>query len=398
LVNNSIDSLYKWVHEQQYIGWDPYDALNSKLVERICKNNPYLEILITQIIRISPINLRPLLRIEKGNDLKAIAIFVRAYSKLYNTTGKKEYLDDMKILLCGIKERSMQKKYGLHCWASHYFRYRGADITSELNTEYPDTIGTCQAIIALVEGHKILNDDNLKEIAMNSWKFLTKNLLETNGEDWYLRYAPNEENRIVINASAHGLEAGCHLLSVCEGEHTEEIKQICSQLARFLIKTQNNNGSWDYSIYNNGKIRKQLDFHQGFIIDGLMAYLPYAFKKEAILSTINKGARFYKDSLFLDDGRSYYRYPKMYPIDIHNQAQGIISFSNLSALDARYGKLAKNIAIWTIKNMQDKTGYFYYWSHRMFRNKIAFMRWGQAWMMLALSTLLEESRGCGERK
>jgi hypothetical protein len=39
--------------------------------------------------------------------------------------------------------------------------------------------------------------------------------------------------------------------------------------------------------------------------------------------------------------------------------------------------------------MQDKKGYFYYQKFPFFTNKISYMRWGQAWMLLAISSLLE---------
>ena len=38
--------------------------------------------------------------------------------------------------------------------------------------------------------------------------------------------------------------------------------------------------------------------------------------------------------------------------------------------------------------MQDPQGYFYAHDWGFFKNKIPYMRWSQAWMMLALSELL----------
>ena len=46
------------------------------------------------------------------------------------------------------------------------------------------------------------------------------------------------------------------------------------------------------------------------------------------------------------------------------------------------------MARWAIENMQSKDGFFHYRKGRFHTNKIPFMRWGQAWMMLALSRLL----------
>ncbi len=81
--------------------------------------------------------------------------------------------------------------------------------------------------------------------------------------------------------------------------------------------------------------------------------------------------------------------PLIWPVDIHNQAQGIITFAKLSKIRSEYLNFSKVIASWTIKNMQDKKGYFYYQKWPFFTNKIPYIRWSQSWMMFALATLLQ---------
>ena len=51
--------------------------------------------------------------------------------------------------------------------------------------------------------------------------------------------------------------------------------------------------------------------------------------------------------------------------------------------------LAKRIFTWSLKTMQSESGYFFYQKKRFFKNKISYMRWSQAWMLLALATLLK---------
>jgi len=55
-------------------------------------------------------------------------------------------------------------------------------------------------------------------------------------------------------------------------------------------------------------------------------------------------------------------------------------------------KFSQKIAEWTIKNMQDSKGNFYYQKWPFLMNKVSYMRWGQGWMMLALSKLLEDMK------
>jgi hypothetical protein len=46
---------------------------------------------------------------------------------------------------------------------------------------------------------------------------------------------------------------------------------------------------------------------------------------------------------------------------------------------------ALGVAEWTITNMQDKTGYFYYRKYPFITNKTATLHWGQATMFAALA-------------
>ena len=167
---------------------------------------------------------------------------------------------------------------------------------------------------------------------------------------------------------------------------------------RFLLKHQRVDGVWPYALYfNSGRYYWQVDYHQGFIIDGVAAFLSYVEDdiRDIAEKSLKKGIKFYLSRQFTPKGISYYRYPLEYPIDIHNQAQGIIMFSKLY----RYFKgkvfliFAEKIASWTIRNMQDPSGYFYAHKWPGFVNRIPYMRWAQAWMMLALSNLLNVKSG-----
>ena len=391
LVDDSIGSLYNWVKSENYYGWDPYDALNSKIVNKVCLNSPLLEMLITQLNKYSFFNIRPILNIEKGLDVKGMSLFSQSFSRMYTLTNDQKYKDDLSYCIQFLKSKSLKSKYGFDCWAGHYYNYRSAD-KSILTPDIPDVITTSNVIKAVVESYLIFKDEELKEIGKNAYDFFIKFLLnKTDDNFYYLKYNPLNENKIVINASAEGLSAICRLIPLFDDN---DMNAIASSLSEFLIKTQDPDGSWIYSRYNNGKVRRQIDFHQGFILDSLIEYLPFAKsdQKESLIESIKKGANFYTNDQFLDDGRCYYRYPKLYPIDIHNQAQGIITFSKLGAFDKEYLEFAKKIVEWTIFNMQDDSGHFFYQKGRIITSKIPYMRWGQSWMMLALATYLEEQR------
>ena len=104
------------------------------------------------------------------------------------------------------------------------------------------------------------------------------------------------------------------------------------------------------------------------------------------------GLDFYYKEQFFQDGRSKWRIPKIWPVDIHNQAQGIITFCILKEFYPECISFAKTILDWTITNMQDKKkGYFYYKKHMYLAHKTPYMRWSQAWMFLAFINYFESN-------
>lgn len=384
VIAESLEKLFSWVTYNRYLGWDIYDGLNSPLLGDI--KNPYIRILVLQGNKYSPLNMRPFLRIEKGIDLKGMALFAQAYASLYTATGDKRYLTEMQNAVEFIKEKSLKEKCGYDCWASHYYPYTSIN-GSTLSLELPDIIGTSQAIIALIESYKITKNAAEKDIASNAIGYLVNELFIDDAEIPFFKYTGSNEDPklITLNASAQALEAISAFQNL---ESRSDLQLICEKASQTLLHTQRDDGSWVYSIHRNGATKRvQLDFHQGYIIDGLLAYLPYSNDQDSNCNCIARAADYYQNVLFHRDGRSYYRHPLPYPIDIHNQAQGVITFSKLARLDRNYLNAANEIALWTVKNMQDRSGYFYYQKWPVVTNKIPHMRWGQAWMMLALAKL-----------
>jgi uncharacterized protein YyaL (SSP411 family) len=389
-ISKSIVKLFNWVVNNQYLGWDIYDGLNSPLLRDI--KSHYLRVFVLQANKYCPINMRPFLKIEKGLDLKGMTLFAQAYASLYTATDDKRYLTEMQNAVEFIKEKSLKKNCGYDCWASHYYPYTSIN-GSTLSLELPDIIGTSQAIIALIESYKITKNAVEKEIASSAIDYLVNELFIDDAEIPFFKYTGSNEDPklITLNASAQALEAVSAFQKL---EYRSNLKSICEKASQTLLHTQRDDGSWVYSIHRNGSTKRvQLDFHQGYIIDGLLAYLPYSNDQDSIRNCIARASDYYQNILFRRDGRGYYRHPLPYPIDIHNQAQGIITFSKLSSLDRDYLDFANEIALWTVKNMQDRSGYFYYQKWPVMTNKIPHMRWGQAWMMLALATFWKNING-----
>lgn len=391
-IYSSISRLERWI-DGRYEGWDPYDGLNNSKVQNMRLGRPYVQMGLVQLHRLSPINLRALFGVEKGVDTKGLAVFVQAYLELHSATNEERYLCQATELSGAIIGSSLKGSVGDHAWASHYFPFIGAD-TGALSPSVPDIIGTGNVLKALSSLQMIVKEERLDEVIGSCQAYLRRMVERRDGLAYFL-YTPEWKGKIVPNASAEALGAiACSL----RARPDDELRALCDDVLRSLLRLQRKDGSWVYSIYPSGREYFQHDFHQGYIIGGLLSYrdLAPAELRDDVDKAIDRALTFYK-GLFLEDGRSLYRAPQRFPVDIHNQSQGIITFTRAGEMrgDATCIDMARTIADWTIRNMQDERGYFYYQKWPMVTNRIPFMRWSQAWMLLALASLYAHERRGG---
>jgi hypothetical protein len=109
---------------------------------------------------------------------------------------------------------------------------------------------------------------------------------------------------------------------------------------------------------------------------------------------MNAGYQYWKKTFFLPDGTPRYYDYKTLPIDIQCSSQAIDTLVLFSDQDPEALDLALLIARWTIKNMQDRTGYFYYRRYSRLVNKTPTLHWGQATMLCALAGLYDRLCDC----
>ena len=108
---------------------------------------------------------------------------------------------------------------------------------------------------------------------------------------------------------------------------------------------------------------------------------------------LEKGYSFWKRAFLLADGTPKYYDYKTLPLDIQCSSQAIDTLVFFSDKDPEAVDLALRVARWTITNMQDKTGYFYYRRYSPWVvNKTPTLHWGQATMLCALGGLYARLR------
>jgi hypothetical protein len=173
--------------------------------------------------------------------------------------------------------------------------------------------------------------------------------------------------------------------------HTGEEKFLAPalQVARYSASKQRPDGSWDYG---EASTQRWIDnFHTGYNLCALQSIGRYAETKE-FDSCLQRGFEFYQSHFFREDGAPRYFHNCTYPVDIHSVAQSIITLVELRNLDPSSVPLARSVLRWAMQYMWDDRGFFYYRVLRFCTIRISYMRWSQAWMLLAMSTLLSEAQ------
>ena len=379
--SSTLKSILEYIEKENFKGYDPYDTLNSWVpFHWLGKWGPILAI---QFQKRNPINIRHLLGIKKFHSTKGMGLLLSAYLKLYTISNDQNLIPSIKF----IKDWLLQNANSFHgnaCWG---YDYPYATLVGKVDKGFPTVIHHSYIIGALFEYYKVFKDEEINQFIINSSSFILNNIPKTKYDNGTCFGYNPESSGCCYNASLHAAQCLAYVYSFTkEGELFSLIKDVVD----FVILMQKESGVWYYSFNEFGGIEnKQIDFHQGFILESLFDIKNLInFSCESWENAIKNGIAFYRKEQFFENGQSLWRLPKVYPVDIHNQSQGIITFSKLKEYDKDYLRFAETIAIWTIENMQNKQGYFYYRNYKNYKNKIPYMRWGQAWMLLALADLL----------
>lgn len=378
----SLDRLIAYVERENYKGYDPYDTLNSVIPFRWLGR--WGEVIATQVQKRNPVNIRPLLGIRKGYNPKAIGLLLHAYSVLQRKFPERNYSARLNFLLNWLKENP-SKGFAHACWG---YNFGWSTPKKHLPAYAPTVVATGFVVKGLWEYHRLTQDPIARDLLLDAARFVYDDLPRTTLPGGIsFSYSPFFPD-VCYNASLLGAEilARAWVLS-----GNEEYKSLAIQAVEFVVSKQKEDGHWKYSYEpEEDRERHQVDFHQGYVIDSIAYVMDLLnHRPDTWLQAVKRGLRFFHDVQFRDDGRGIWRWPKEYPTEIHNQSQGIISLIRWRQLSPETAPRASVIAHWTIRHMQDpNTGHFYYRQYPHHTNRISFMRWSNAWMMLALAELL----------
>jgi hypothetical protein len=383
LFTNAYDQLFTWCREREFAGHDPFDALNSRLFQATpLARSRNARLVWTQLLKRSPTDLRVVSRVPAQRNAKGIALFALAqianYRRLRTNEAATQARDTLAELLAMRLSGYSGAAWGYNFdWQSrNFFAPRGT----------ATIVPTAFAARALIEAAREFEDEEYLTTARSVCDFIINDLRRTEETkaELCLSYSP-ESDTAIYNASLLAAEV---LASVSAITGARELRSTAERAARYVINHQREDGSWSY-----GRATSQSwvdNFHTAFVLFSLVRIINDCELGADFRQALERGYQYWSANFFLADGWPKYYHDNPYPADAHAGASAIVTFLELRNLDSRAAGLAEDVAAWTIRNLRDERGFFYYQRRRFYTVRKPYMRWSQAWMLYALARLLEE--------
>jgi hypothetical protein len=374
-----LQRLVEYCRVNDWAGYDPYDALNSGVLQTpLFQNSRFLRIAFTQLLKRSPVNLRPGLAVPKTQNPKALGLFLSSFTKAaaVGIAGSGHLCTSLVERLQAL--RSPYLRYW--CWG---YSFPWQTRTILVPSGAPNLVCTAFVAGAMLDAYEYYGNPEYLLMATSSAEYIVNELYWSDGSTVAgFAYPLSTVRNQVHNANLLAAALLCRI-----SRHTGEQAFLIPALkaARFSVSRQQTDGSWRYGeAPSQGFID---NFHTGFNLCALHT-IKHEVGSDEFDDNITRGFQYYRDHFYLKNGSVRYFNTRTYPIDIHAVAQSIITPAVLHDVSPSNIDLSASVFLWAMAHMWDARGYFYYRVLRSGTIRTPFMRWSEAWMVAAITQLL----------
>lgn len=376
--------LIGYCRSEDWAGYDPYDALNSRWL-RVA---PFLDarmprLALTQALKRCPVNVRPLLLIEKRQNPKALALALSASPAIVALGLAERELATHLIERIATSRSPNRPDW---CWG-YCFPWQGRGILVPAGA--PNLVCTVFVIHALLDWHENVGDAACVEMALSAGRYIARDLYWESGKFAGFCYPREGARTTVHNANLLAAGALCRAARVGGAPGTRE---LALRAARYAAGCQRPDGSWPYG---EGQHQDWIDnFHTGYNLCALRR-IAEELGTDEFDAALRRGFAFYLAHFLRADGGVRYFHDRDWPVDSHCVAQSVLTLLRLRDLcpEGEAERLARAIVEWALAYLWDeRRGCFYYRAGRRARTRISYMRWSQAWMLLALAKFVQAAR------
>jgi len=379
-IYEAIGKLSLWLEENDHRGYDTFDGLSARFVRPLTFETKLLRTVLLQGVRRFPLNLRPVLGIAKEYSSKGMVFLARGFMRLHKATGDQVWADKAEFALQWLIDNRLPGYSGA-CWGNHFdYQSRGFYLPKGV----PTVVWTALIGHAFLDAYDHFQDDRYLQVAVSACEHILHDLgTFQDGEGICISYIPIQDTQ-VHNANTLG---GSLLARTYSHTSNESYRELAQKAMQYTAQYQRPDASWWYGEKAN--LHWVDNFHTAYVLDCFKFYTE-GTGDGRFHPNMMRGYEFWKKTFFLQDGSPRYYDHKTLPLDIQCSSQAIDTLVFFHDCDSESLPLALKVAQWTIANMQDRTGYFYYRRYSPWLvNKTPTLHWGQATMMCALAGLYQ---------
>lgn len=394
-LNRSIIKLDKWITLNGWAGYDPYDIKGTGFFRRLLQPRPTLagrlfsRMIASPILKLEafhPQLARKIFHTPPTYNAKAMGLFARGYLQLFQSTGEEHYRDKAIQCLDWLMKNPSQGYSGI-CWGYPF------DWQSKIFIPK----GTPSSVVSSVVGDafwtawKVLGERRYLTVCTRICSFFVGGLNRDNISDDMLcfSYTPLDDFH-VHNANLFVAEFLVRIGTIVDRPEWVELGLFASNYA---LCEQNPDGSLNYwgKIQNHYRPNFNDHYHIGFEIRALYG-ISNSTGYEKYFEAYRRYYSFYLQNLIQEDEGLLA--PRMsrssfYPVNIHSCAEALLLNATLASKEIEARRVVWRLTKWVIDKMQTEEGWFIYLRDQARGREISitipYIRWGQGWMLLALS-------------
>ena len=233
----SLKALERWIETHDYMGYEPFDGLTSPF--RFLTFGTILgDRLLMQLVRQSPINLRPLLGIRPLPSTKGRGYVASGYLTLYEATGDEDYRRKAVACLEWLMAHK-SPKFDEYSWANYF------DYASRAGRYFKhDSIIVWTALIghAFLDGFEATRDTRFLDVANSACRWILSLPRERTSTGTCISYIHGGQSSI---HNANMLGAG-FLARSWTHSRMQECIDVAASAMHYSCKRQLDDGAWWY--------------------------------------------------------------------------------------------------------------------------------------------------------
>jgi hypothetical protein len=377
-VSDEIERAWRRVDD---VSFDPYDGIMATRVPAPLLRSRPARLVLVQLNKRLPWNIRPLLGIMPTRNVYAVAHFASAAVQMI---GRRES-DDAGTDALGSRLAWLRRQQ--HESGGWPYPFDVQTKTYYYDRSTPNVVCTTFAANAFLDAAEAGLAPDGVDVAIRAARFALEHLWVDNGDSPYFGYLPGDRE-LIHNGNVLAAQF------VVRAGGLAGDSQMVERALEVLPTTTNAIAPDGSLLYGEGPHLAWVDgHHTGFVVEALHE-IDRRLPEAGLSADVSRMARFYREQLFSSDGRPLARPRQAIPTDTISGAQGIQTLAKLGPDNLAF---AARIARVMIDTMRTSEVHFVFQRGRFHAKKVPYARWSDAPMALALAVLGRALAGANGR-